>query len=170
MIIEHKITRIMGLITRLSVMHEGRFIAHGLPESVLLMRRYGWFIGATGLAALRTCRKDHRMLLSVDRINVFYGSARSLGGIPARRTWGNRIDRWPNGAGKSTMLKTIAGFLSPLSGAIKFDGEENPEGPRSGGSSGRQVRVSRQAGVHQTHCQRDIELAVYAAKVRLVDL
>ena len=35
MIIEHKITRIMGLITRLSVMHEGRFIAHGLPESVL---------------------------------------------------------------------------------------------------------------------------------------
>ena len=34
-IIEHKITRILGLITRLSVMHEGRLIADGLPEAVL---------------------------------------------------------------------------------------------------------------------------------------
>lgn len=44
-IIEHKITRILGLITRLSVMHEGRLIADGLPESVLhdeTVRRVYW--------------------------------------------------------------------------------------------------------------------------------
>jgi|YelNatPaOPRAMG01_1025707.scaffolds.fasta_scaffold00811_6 branched-chain amino acid transport system ATP-binding protein len=44
-IIEHKITRIMGLVTRLSVMHEGRLIADGPPESVLCdetVRRVYW--------------------------------------------------------------------------------------------------------------------------------
>ena len=34
-IIEHKISRIVDLVTRLSVMHEGRLIADGLPEEVL---------------------------------------------------------------------------------------------------------------------------------------
>ncbi len=29
-----------------------------------------------------------------------------------------------NGAGKTTLLKTIAGFLSPSDGSVKFDGEE----------------------------------------------
>jgi branched-chain amino acid transport system ATP-binding protein len=54
MIIEHKITRIVGLITRLSVMHEGRFIADGLPESVLCdeaVRRVYW--------GDRTCRPSN---------------------------------------------------------------------------------------------------------------
>jgi|UniRef100_A0A7C3Z108 branched-chain amino acid transport system ATP-binding protein len=44
-IIEHKITRILGLVTRLSVMHEGRLIADGPPDSVLCdetVRRVYW--------------------------------------------------------------------------------------------------------------------------------
>ena len=44
-IIEHKITRILGLVSRLSVMHEGRLIADGLPEAVLCdatVRRVYW--------------------------------------------------------------------------------------------------------------------------------
>ena len=44
-IIEHKITRILGLVTRLSVMHEGRLIADGPPDTVLCdetVRRVYW--------------------------------------------------------------------------------------------------------------------------------
>jgi branched-chain amino acid transport system ATP-binding protein len=44
-IIEHKITRILGLVTRLSVMHEGRLIADGPPDAVLCdatVRRVYW--------------------------------------------------------------------------------------------------------------------------------
>lgn len=44
-IIEHKISRIVNLVTRLSVMHEGRLIAEGLPETVLCdptVRRVYW--------------------------------------------------------------------------------------------------------------------------------
>jgi branched-chain amino acid transport system ATP-binding protein len=44
-IIEHKISRILGLIERLSVMHEGRLIADGVPDDVLCdetVRRVYW--------------------------------------------------------------------------------------------------------------------------------
>lgn len=44
-IIEHKISRIVDLVTRLSVMHEGKLIAEGGPEEVLadpLVRQVYW--------------------------------------------------------------------------------------------------------------------------------
>jgi branched-chain amino acid transport system ATP-binding protein len=42
----------------------------------------------------------------------------------------------PNGAGKTTLLLTIAGFLRPLGGSIRFSGE-----PESGGSARRMNRA-----------------------------
>jgi len=44
-IIEHKISRIVDLVTRLSVMHEGKLIAEGIPAEVLadpLVRQVYW--------------------------------------------------------------------------------------------------------------------------------
>lgn len=44
-IIEHKISRIVDLVQRLSVMHEGRIIANGIPQEVLcdaLVREVYW--------------------------------------------------------------------------------------------------------------------------------
>ena len=44
-IIEHKISRIVDLVQRLSVMHEGRIIANGPPQEVLcddLVREVYW--------------------------------------------------------------------------------------------------------------------------------
>jgi branched-chain amino acid transport system ATP-binding protein len=44
-IIEHKISHILDLVTRLSVMHEGRIIAEGVPQDVLCdetVRRVYW--------------------------------------------------------------------------------------------------------------------------------
>jgi branched-chain amino acid transport system ATP-binding protein len=44
-IIEHKISYLVGLVSRLSVMHEGRFIAEGRPQDVLCdltVRRVYW--------------------------------------------------------------------------------------------------------------------------------
>ncbi len=45
LLIEHKISRIVSLVDRLCVMHEGRLIAQGLPEEVLcnaLVREVYW--------------------------------------------------------------------------------------------------------------------------------
>jgi branched-chain amino acid transport system ATP-binding protein len=57
-IIEHKISRIVDLVTRLSVMHEGRLLADGPPHEVLqdaTVREVYWGAGGSsrfsGLAA-----------------------------------------------------------------------------------------------------------------------
>ncbi len=55
-IIEHKISHLLDLVSRLSVMHEGRFIAEGRPEEVLAdttVRRVYWGGQARGLAEVR---------------------------------------------------------------------------------------------------------------------
>jgi branched-chain amino acid transport system ATP-binding protein len=44
-IIEHKISRIVDLVQRLCVMHEGKMIAEGIPQEVLcnaLVREVYW--------------------------------------------------------------------------------------------------------------------------------
>ena len=44
-IIEHKISRLVGIVERLSVMHQGQIIAEGLPDQVLCdptVRRVYW--------------------------------------------------------------------------------------------------------------------------------
>lgn len=49
-IIEHKISRIVELVSRLSVMHEGKLIADGLPDQVLadpLVRQVYWGTDST---------------------------------------------------------------------------------------------------------------------------
>ncbi len=60
-------------------------------------------------------------LLSVDKINVFYGTSQAL--------FGASLDLYPgetlallgrNGAGKSTMMKAIAGLIPSRSGTVTF--------------------------------------------------
>lgn len=44
-VVEHKVSRLVSLVERLSVMHEGRFIADGLPQEVLqdpVVRQVYW--------------------------------------------------------------------------------------------------------------------------------
>jgi len=63
------------------------------------------------------------MLLSVDKIDVFYGRARVLSDVSIGAGRGEIVFIvGRNGAGKTTVLKTIAGFLHPSSGSITFDG------------------------------------------------
>ena len=62
-------------------------------------------------------------MLTVDKINVFYGDAQALWDV------GFKVDKGEivtivgsNGAGKTTTLKAISGLLHPNSGAINFLG------------------------------------------------
>jgi len=62
-------------------------------------------------------------LLTVDKINVFYGDAQALWNV------GFKVDKGEivtivgsNGAGKTTTLKAISGLLHPNSGVINFLG------------------------------------------------
>ncbi len=65
------------------------------------------------------------MLLSVENINVSYGSARVLSGISLNVNQGEMVFVvGRNGAGKTTLLKTIAGFLEPDNGTIRLNGDD----------------------------------------------
>jgi len=64
-------------------------------------------------------------MLSVDKINSFYGEFRVLYDVSLQVNDGELIVVFgPNGHGKSTLLKTICGLHHPVSGSISFDGKE----------------------------------------------
>ncbi len=62
-------------------------------------------------------------VLTVTGLNVAYGESKVLFDAHLRVAPGELVTCvGRNGAGKSTLLKTIAGFLTPTSGSITFDG------------------------------------------------
>ncbi|MDQ2802434.1 MAG: ATP-binding cassette domain-containing protein, partial [Pseudomonadota bacterium] len=64
-------------------------------------------------------------LLSVDGIDVFYGSSQILFGIGLDVHQGQTVALLGrNGAGKSTTMKTIAGVVAPRRGTITFRGHQ----------------------------------------------
>lgn len=111
------------------------------------------------------------MLLSVDQIDVFYGNAQVLSEVSLHARLGEVVFIvGRNGAGKTTMLKTIAGFLRPLRGTIKFAGKEI-----SGWPSDKVARLGIRYVFQDKRVftkltvRENIELAAYGANVKLKD-
>jgi branched-chain amino acid transport system ATP-binding protein len=64
-------------------------------------------------------------MLEVDRIDTYYGEFQALKEVSLNVKEGELVVVFgPNGHGKSTLLKTICGLLTPVSGYVKFDGEQ----------------------------------------------
>jgi ABC-type branched-subunit amino acid transport system ATPase component len=64
------------------------------------------------------------MLLSVENLDVHYGSAQVLHNVSLHLNPGELVCVvGRNGAGKTTLLKTVGGFLKPTRGNINFRGE-----------------------------------------------
>jgi ABC-type branched-subunit amino acid transport system ATPase component len=111
------------------------------------------------------------MLLTVDAIDVFYGSARVLSEVSLHARQGEVVFIvGRNGAGKTTMLKTIAGFLHPGRGAITFAGEDISNRPpdKVARLGIRYVFQDKRVFTKLT-VKENIELAAYAAGVKLSD-
>lgn len=63
-------------------------------------------------------------LLTVENLNVYYGSIHAVKGVSFRVEEGEIVTLiGANGAGKSTTLNTVAGLLKARSGSIEFEGE-----------------------------------------------
>jgi len=63
------------------------------------------------------------MLLKVQDIETYYGSAQALKGVSLKVGKGELISiLGANGAGKTTLLRTISGLIEPKRGAIEFEG------------------------------------------------
>ena len=64
-------------------------------------------------------------ILSVEKIDVFYGASQILFGVDLEVTKGRTLALLGrNGAGKSTTLKAISGIAPPARGAVRFDGSD----------------------------------------------
>ncbi len=110
-------------------------------------------------------------LLEVDGIDVAYGRARVLHEVSFSIAPGERVFMvGRNGAGKTTLLKSIAGFLRPLAGSIRFDGREiagmAPEQVARGGV--RYVFQDKRVFTKLT-VRENIEIAAHAARVPLAE-
>jgi branched-chain amino acid transport system ATP-binding protein len=110
-------------------------------------------------------------LLEVEGIDVAYGRARVLHEASLSAGAGERVFLvGRNGAGKTTLLKSIAGFLRPLAGSIRFDGREitglPPEDVARCGV--RYVFQDKRVFTKLT-VRENIEIAAHAARVPLAE-
>ena len=65
------------------------------------------------------------MLLSVEKINVYYGSAQAISNVSLHIDQGEMVFLvGRNGAGKTTLLRTISGFVPARDGNIAYDGSK----------------------------------------------
>jgi branched-chain amino acid transport system ATP-binding protein len=65
------------------------------------------------------------MMLSVERIETFYGETQVLHGVSLNAEAGEVVALLgPNGAGKTTLLRSILGLTPPRVGTIRFDGRD----------------------------------------------
>lgn len=64
-------------------------------------------------------------MLTVENLNVSYGSIKALHGVSLSVPKGSIVTLiGANGAGKSTTLRSLSGLVKAASGSIKYDGEE----------------------------------------------
>src|SRR4030042_3636198 len=64
------------------------------------------------------------MLLEVQNIAAYYGSAQALKGVSLQIKKGELISiLGANGAGKTTLLRTISGLIEPKRGTLEFESQ-----------------------------------------------
>jgi len=64
-------------------------------------------------------------MLEIEAIGAGYGAVPVLNGVTIRVGTGEFVAIvGPNGAGKTTLFKTISGIVPPMSGAIRFEGND----------------------------------------------
>lgn len=127
LLIEHDIDRVLELSDRMTVLHQGKVLARGVPNEIRsnpeVQRAY---IGEERVESVE--RRDlsgARPILQLEGVDAFYGKSRALEGVSLEVHEGETVCLLGrNGAGKTTTLSTIMGVIRAEGGQIIFDGED----------------------------------------------
>jgi branched-chain amino acid transport system ATP-binding protein len=125
-LIDHDIDQVLAISDRITVLHQGRVIAEGIPEEVqanrLVQEAYigGFRLKRAAVAAA----PPKEIMLELSHVNTFYGKSQTLHDVSMKIYLGELaclLGR--NGAGKTTTLYSIMGHVPPREGDITFLGK-----------------------------------------------
>jgi branched-chain amino acid transport system ATP-binding protein len=129
LLVEHDIDRVFQIAEAVTVMNEGQVLVDGSVEDARSSPKVQEIYigsGATTVAAKpRESAAEPATVLSVDRVNTYYGQSHILVDVSFdvhQHEIVALLGR--NGAGKSTLLKTLIGIAPPASGTIQLDGQD----------------------------------------------
>ena len=125
LLVEHDIDRVFALADVVTVMNEGEVLIDGTVEEARNSKKVQEIYigsGSHALAAIeRTSAATDVVLLSVNKVNTFYGKSHILRDVSltvAQNEIVALLGR--NGAGKSTLLKSIIGVSAPATGSVQL--------------------------------------------------
>jgi branched-chain amino acid transport system ATP-binding protein len=131
LLIEHDMELVFGLAHRVVVLHQGRVIADGAPQSVRQDTRVREiYLGEANLgdpSQVRTPPSPGVPLLEIDRLNAGYGLAHVLHDVSFTVARGEIVALLGrNGAGKTTTLRSLAGLNPPQLIPNSSSGKQQP--------------------------------------------
>lgn len=127
LLIEHDIERVLELSDRMTVLHQGKVLARGVPHEIQsnpeVQRAY---IGEERVESVeRKDLSDAKSFLQLEGVDAFYGKSQALEGVSLEVREGETVCLLGrNGAGKTTTLSTIMGVIRAEGGRVVFDGED----------------------------------------------
>ncbi len=129
LLVEHDIDRVFQLADRVTVMNEGRVLLDGAAEDARGSAKVQEVYIGSGAAEIaarpRETESRTNALLTVDRINTFYGKSHILNDVSFTLHENEIVALLGrNGAGKSTLLKTLIGIAPASSGSITLSETE----------------------------------------------
>ena len=128
LLVEHDIDRVFSLADAVTVMNDGQVLVDGSVDDARNSPQVQAVYIGSGSHAMagreRPSAARETTLLSLDKVNTFYGKSHILRDVSFDVKDGEIVALLGrNGAGKSTLLKTLVGIAPPASGDITLAGQ-----------------------------------------------